>query len=549
MSVLDEVHTTAPHSGLDTPVVATCSQGGEAVAPPVIDASRARRLAQSRPARFVWGDWRIGVGVAAGVTALTASICAWWMPRGPMTTVQALAAMLIGAAVGAAAGLAMRSRWAMLVAPAVFVAVFELVRINADGPTVDAIHPGSTYGLLALAVGRGFHGLVGLVPMLLGATLGAALAREAHGGSSNRPSRGRAGLYGRRVVAGLATLGLLALAVGIARPASTAAIRNADGDRIEGSIAELTRVDIGGHNLSMMIRGTSVGNPILLFLAGGPGGSELGAMRNHLAKLEQHFVVVTWDQRGTGKSYTEIEPTATLTLANAIADTIEVTNYLRDRFQQDRIYLLGQSWGSTLGVMAAQQHPELYSAFIGTGQMVSQLATDTIFYNDTLDWARNSGNTGLVDDLTKIGPPPYERVLDYETALSSEHEVYPYDHTANSEGEGGFSENFFVSEYTLVEQIHLLGGFLDTFGILYPQLQGIDFRRTATDFAIPMYFVEGAHEADGRAEPFAEWYSMLTSPNKDVVILDTSGHRPLFEQPDEFVAYMVDTVLAETSSS
>jgi proline iminopeptidase len=232
-----------------------------------------------------------------------------------------------------------------------------------------------------------------------------------------------------------------------------------------------------------------------------------------------------------------------------VADTIEVTNYLRDRFGQDRVYLLGQSWGSTLGVLAVQERPDLYAAFVGTGQMVSQLATDTIFYNDTLLWARANGDTDLVDELTKIGPPPYDRMLDYETALSSEHEVYPYDHSANAEGEGGFSENFFVPEYTLVEQIHLLGAFMDTFSVLYPQLQDIDFRRTATDFEIPVFFVQGAYEAGGRAEPFDEWYGMVNAPIKDLVVLDTSGHRPLFEQPDEFVTYMVDTVLAETTPS
>jgi proline iminopeptidase len=398
-------------------------------------------------------------------------------------------------------------------------------------------------------VGRGFHGLVGLVPMLLGAAFGAAFARRADGSRTVRNGRARAGLYARRAVAGIATFGMIALAVGIARPASTAAIRDANGDKVDGSIAELLRVDIGGHDLAMMIRGVSTDNPVLLFLAGGPGGSELGAMRNHLPALEQHFVVVTWDQRGTGKSYTEIEPTATITLDNAVADTIEVTNYLRDRFDQDRIYLLGQSWGSTLGVLAAQQHPELYTAFIGTGQMVSQLATDTIFYEDTLAWAFRNGDGELIAKLTKLGPPPYEQLLDLEATLGNEHEVYPYDHSANSEGEGGFSENFFVPEYTLVEQVHLLGGFLDTFFVLYPQLQHIDFRETATDFQIPMYFVQGAHEADGRAEPFAEWYSMLNAPTKDLAVLDTSGHRPLFEQPDEFVTYMVDTVLAETNPS
>ncbi len=272
-------------------------------------------------------------------------------------------------------------------------------------------------------------------------------------------------------------------------------------------------------------------------------------MRRHLPDLERHFTVVTWDQRGSGKSYDSLDPSDTYTLKERIDDTIAVTNYLRKRFGQDSIYLLGQSWGSTLGVLAIQQRPELYRAFIGAGQMVSQLATDRIFYEDTLAWARRTRNDDLVDRLTAIGPPPYHRMLDYETALAQEHDVYPYDHTGNSEGEGGFSENFFVPEYALIDQIHLLGSFMDTFSVLYPQLQNIDFRRTATRFSIPMFFVEGAHEASGRAEPFADWYRKIHAPIKDLTVLGTSGHRPLWEQPNEFVDYMVNTVLARTTES
>jgi pimeloyl-ACP methyl ester carboxylesterase len=345
-------------------------------------------------------------------------------------------------------------------------------------------------------------------------------------------------------VAVLTGIGLIALAAGLARPARTDAITGPDGERLEGSVAELLELDVNGDEQTVMIRGHSVDNPVLLFLAGGPGGSELGAMRRHLPELEQHFTVATWDQRGTGHSYPSLDPTSTLTLNAIVDDTLAVTDYLRDRFGQETIYLAGQSWGSTLGVLAAQQAPEKYTAFIGIGQMVSQLATDRIFYDDTLAWARANDKGDLADELVDIGPPPYERMLDYETALSYEHEVYPYDHTSNSEGEGGFSENFLVEEYALIDQVHLLGAFMDTFSVVYPQLQGIDFRETATEFEIPMYFVQGAHEADGRAEVFDDWYPMVDAPAKDVVVFDTSGHRPLFEQPDEFVGYMVDTVLA-----
>ena len=217
-----------------------------------------------------------------------------------------------------------------------------------------------------------------------------------------------------------------------------------------------------------------------------------------------------------------------------------MTNYLRDRFGQDRVYLAGQSWGSLLGVLAVQREPELFAAFIGVGQMVSPLATDRIFYDDTLAWARDSGNTGLVEQLTRSGPPPYTRMLDYEPALSFEQEVYPYDHEGNSEGAGQMSENIVVDEYTLLEQVHLLGGFLDTFAVLYPQIQDIDFRTQATSLDVPVYLALGGHEAPGRARIAREWFDLLQAPSKRLVVFDTSGHRPLWEQPAQFHDLMTD---------
>jgi proline iminopeptidase len=545
MSKLDEIH-----AGTDTVSAAPQQRFEPARVPGPDRAGRPLRkigdvLAKSRVTRFLWRDRRLAAAGTAGSVAVVGLCVGWWTPRGPMTTSQALASIAISGAVGLAAGFVQRSRWAMLVAPLGFALAFEAARLGSDGPTVDAIRLRSTYGVLGATVGRGFHGIVAVVPMVLGAVFGAALARWVHDRTSARPGRARVGLYARRGVAAFATIGVLGLAAGIARPARTGAIRDANGDKVSGSIAELIRVKIGGHDLAMMIRGSSTANPILLYLAGGPGGSEMGAMRNHLSALEKNFLVVTWDQRGTGKSYTEIEPTSTLTFDNAIADTIEVTNYLRGRFGQDKIYLVGQSYGSTLGVRAVQRHPELYRALVGSGQMVSQRETDRIFYRDTLAWALSRGDGNLVAKLTKLGPPPYKHLLDLESTLGYEHEVYPYDHSRNHEGEGGFSENFFVGEYSLVEQVHLLGGFLDTFNFMYPQLQEIDFRVDATRLDVPVYLAQGAHEARGRAELANEWFETLDAPHKEMKVFDTSGHRPLFEQPDLFVEFM-SKVLADT---
>jgi proline iminopeptidase len=495
----------------------------------------------------VWADRRLGVAVVLGIAGGWGLAAGLWIPRGPLTTAESLTTMVMGLVVGAISGLALRSRWAMLAAPVVATAVFELTRLGIDGPTVDGIHT-SPYGIFALAVGRIFHALLGLTPMILGAAMGAGTARRLSRVPSNQ-GRATVGLYLRRGIAGLTAAALIGLAVLIARPATTPPFLSADAGPVTGSIAELTTVESGGKNLGLMLRGMSTGNPVLLFLAGGPGGSERGAMRNHLPELEKSFVVATVDQRGTGTSYPALDPASSLTLAGSVMDTIAVTNYLRDRFNQDRIYLMGQSGGTIPGVLAVQEAPALYHAFIGTGQMVSPLETDRIFYEDTLAWAGRNGNTALIDKLKQIGQPPYENMLDYETALSHEPQVYPYDRSGISEGEGGFSENFIVPEYTLTDQVHLLGAFMDTFAVMYPQLQDIDFRRTATRLEVPVYFAQGAHEAPGRSQPFREWFAILDAPSKDVTVLSTSGHRPLFEQPAEFVEYMTNTVLARTPPS
>jgi proline iminopeptidase len=500
------------------------------------------RLARLRRSRWA------GIAAPVVVAAAWGLLAGWWTPRGPITSFQAVTAIAVSLAVGAFGGWWMRSRWAMLLTPVVFAAVFELIRVATAGPLVDGIRLGSggLFGILALLLGRGLHAVLALLPLILGAVLGAGLARRHNEGRQRSQGRARAALVGRRATAAVAALALLALAVGLSRPASTDAILTEAGTPKAGSVAELIRVPIGGHDQAMMVRGTSTENPVLLFLAGGPGGTELGAMRRHSQALETDFVVVTWDQRGTGKSYDDLDPISTLTLQQAVSDTIEVSNYLRHRFSQDKIYLLGQSYGTILGVLAAQQHPELYRAYIGVGQMVDPRETDGIFYTDALAWARRSGNAALVNRLTASGPPPYTDMLDYEPALTNDAQVYPYDHSNNSEGAGGFGENLFVQEYTLMEQLHAFAGMFDVFTVLYPQLQSIDFRKDATQLAVPVYLMEGRFEAPGRLGPAKQWFDQLDAPSKQWITFDTSGHRPLFEQPDLFYQQMTATVLAHT---
>ena len=485
---------------------------------------------------------RVRLGVAAGAPALAALGLGLAMPRGPVSAGDALMSMLVCLAVGLLSGFALRSRWALLVAPLVFSGVFELVRISEVGPTVDSIHAGSVYGVIAFISGRGLHFVLALLPMVLGAAFGAGIARRAGAAAASRPQRG--GLVARRVVAGATGLALLALAVFIAVPAGTAQIRDANGDVVPGSIAELASVDVDGSEQALMIRGHRTDKPVLLFLAGGPGGSEIGSMRNLSQGLEQDFVVATWDQPGTGKSVGAFDPH--MTLDDIVADTIAVTNYLRERFDERKVYLVGNSWGTILGVLAAKQAPDLYHAFVGTGQMVSFVETDRMFYEDTLAWADREGSADLAKTLRANGSPPYGDTLKYEAALSHEHDwnVYPGQDALSQKGE--MPGNIMVEEYSLMEKLRLMGGMLDTFCTLYPQLDGVDLRREAASLDVPVYLVQGAHEARGRAVPAHAWFEMLTAPGKRLIVFEQSGHKPSFEEPDRFRHVMTGTVLAET---
>ena len=495
-----------------------------------------------RSAASVVGRRWAGALAAAAVGGLGGLAFGVVTPRGPATTAEALATMAICIALGVAAGFAMRSRWALLVAPLVFAVVFELVRIGESGPTVDAVRLGSLYGVVAFATGRGLHGVLALLPMLVGAAAGAALARRRERGETPAAGGRRVARYARTGVLGVAAAALIVLAGLIARPAGTDQIRGPDGQVLPGSVAELTTIRAGGQDQAVMIRGHSTGNPVLLFLAGGPGGTEIGTMRNLGAGLEEDFVVATWDQRGAGKSAGAREPVEDLTLERIVADTIEIADHLRRRFGEERIYLVGNSWGTLVGVLAVQRSPERFHAYVGTGQMVSVRETDRMFWEDTIAWAERTGDTGLADRLRAAGEPPYERLWLYEPISAHERDWNVYPDLDGSRDQAEMSSNLFVREYSLMEQLRAMGAFLDAFSVLYPQIQDLDLRRDVPALQVPVFLVHGRHEARGRDVVAREWFAALSAPVKRLVLFDHSGHKPLFEEPERFRAVMADVV-------
>jgi proline iminopeptidase len=489
------------------------------------------------PAAVATNRW-LGAAVAVGLGALTALMSSVPMPRGPVTGGQGLVVIGVSLSIGMAAAFLMRSRWAVLLTPLAYIVAYELARIGIAGASLEALRLDSVYGIAAFAAGRGVHGVLALLPMVVGASIGLAIVRP------------------RRLLTllptGMLSLAVVALAVLVAVPASTPPILDADGQPVPGSIAELTAVELGGHEQAISIRAADADKPVLLYLSGGPGQSDIAFARALLQPFEQEFVVVVWDQRGSGKSYAALDPTSTYTLEGLVGDTIDLTDYLRDRFVEEKIYLLGESWGSTLGVLAVQERPDLFHAYIGSGQMVSQRETDRMIWRDLLAYADRTANGELYDQILTLGEPPYRDtpwansvVMGYYGLLETPYSP-PAAYVARGEASGVGQFGLMGSEYTFVENANLIRGLVDMFSLMYPQLQEIDFRTGVPTLEVPIYVLDGENELRGRRELAHEWFAQLNAPHKELITYENAGHAVAFEQADTFLRQMVDEIVPAT---
>lgn len=344
-------------------------------------------------------------------------------------------------------------------------------------------------------------------------------------------------------VLGVILVAVLAVAASQAF-ATTPAITDAQGQPLPGSIATLEQITLNGSRQWVSIRGQDTRKPVLLFLAGGPGGSQLATARFALGGLEEHFVVVNWDQPGAGKSFDAVDR-ATLTPERYIEDAHALILQLRARFGQGKVYVLGESWGSALGILLVQRYPELFHAFIGTGQMVAFLETDQMCYDFALRWAQERGDTPKVDALTRQGPPPYygEGVAWKQAAYLLDTYAYMNENPAIRDNGTNTFRDLGAPEYGLYDKVNWFRGVLETLGVVYPQLWEVDFRTQATQLDVPVYFLIGRHDVNAPAVLTQEYLERLDAPHKEIVWFEHSGHTPWVSEADRFVQAVVDRVL------
>jgi len=318
---------------------------------------------------------------------------------------------------------------------------------------------------------------------------------------------------------------------------STAQFKDENGNIIPESIAVLESVELGGIEQSILIRGRNKENPVLLWLHGGPGAAQMPLAHELDNELEKEFVLVHWDQRGAGKSNQSGFDETTMTFEQFLDDAFELVQYLRQRFKRDKIYLLGHSWGTQLGIELVARHPEMFYAYIGVSQLVDNRKGVEIAYDWLIEQITENEDKTSLNRLHEIGTPPY-RHSDYREFADL---ILLY---------GG---NFDVSmkqlvlialrapEYNYHDYIRWIRGANRGGKPMHRegQMQAVNVRETITLLEIPVYFFMGEKDYNTPLQLVQEYYTILDAPFKEIVTFENSAHTPFLGEPDKFTRELI----------
>ncbi len=323
-----------------------------------------------------------------------------------------------------------------------------------------------------------------------------------------------------------------------------------NGNPLAGSISEKIFLNINGVKQGMFIKSKDSSHPVLLYLHGGMPDYFL--TQRYPTGLEDYFTVAWWEMRGSGISYSPDIPPETMTQEQMISDTLEVTNYLRTRFGKEKIYLMGHSGGTFIGIQAAARAPELYYAYIGVAQMSNQLRSEKLAYDYMLQQFKQNGNKEMVRKLeaapvtmTDGTPDAYLAVRDeamHSLGIGTTHDM-------NSVIAGILLPSFTSQEYTLTEKVNMWRGKAHSgVALLWNKMLNTDLSSHVPNLDIPVYFIEGFYDYTVSYSEARSYFEKLNAPIKGFYTFEHSAHSPLFEEPEKMQKILHQDVLTGTNS-
>ena len=310
------------------------------------------------------------------------------------------------------------------------------------------------------------------------------------------------------------------------------------------------KVMIGGIPQLIHVKGVSAEKPILLILHGGPGGPNRYMIMVKHPDLFDDFLVVGWDQRGSGGSYYKADPRE-LTISRYVEDAAELIEYLCKRFNKEKVFVCGASWGSLLGVKLAAAHPEHIYAFVGQGQFINGELNEKLCYEFCVREAAKAGNQDDLRALADIGAPVMGQYKGGYKAMIRQRGIMTYygGGSPNTKGKrpSGLMDQLKVyragKEMSYSDIMGMKKGAKMVIDAMWPEIGRVDLVKENTKFEIPMFIFDGKLDMNTPAELVPEWFDKIEAPVKELIWFENSGHNPLTDESDKFKKLLREKLL------
>lgn len=294
-------------------------------------------------------------------------------------------------------------------------------------------------------------------------------------------------------------------------------------------------IEINGAKQGMFLQSEGIENPVLLFLHGGAGSPEIAFTQKYPTGLEKLFTVCWWEQRGSGISYNSKITPQEMTIEQMISDTIAVTHYLRNRFGKEKIYIMGHSWGSFLGVLTVQQEPELFHAYIGIGQVAQQDRSERLAYTYMLQEFTKAKDKKMLRRLKKF---PIDSGGDITLQYMGIRSI-----GMNKLGIGVMHDMTSMLDcvkivlgykgYTLWEKFKFPQGSSFSLKCLWDCVVQTDLIKQVPNLQVPVYIFQGKFDYQVSFVVAKDFATALKAPIKGFYTFENSAHSPCFEEPEK----------------
>ena len=337
-------------------------------------------------------------------------------------------------------------------------------------------------------------------------------------------------------IIGVLLIGLIVLV--IKSPGKIDPLKDASGEVIVGSLVEKNFTEIGGIRQGFFIRAENPSNPVLLFVHGGPGSPSLpySIPYESVERLEKYFTVCYWEQRGAGMSYSKSTDPASMTIEQMVEDARQMTQYLQNRFRQEKIYLIGHSFGSYLGIKIIEKYPENYVAYVGVGQISNQLESEKLAFDYLLQHATETGDKNVLEKLKQFD--------NHAENFPNTDFLMIRSQLLNKYGVGMAHQNIsmatiikhvlFFKGYTFPEKMNYIKGSLLS-SKLFDYAMNDNLFESSASFDIPVYFAHGKYDYVTSYVLAHEYVNRIKAPAKGFFTFANSAHAPFIEEPQKFV--------------